>query len=96
MSAPALAGDKGKTPGGCSNPYALGGYDDTGNLYVNGVADPRNAQLIPVLGADTLFAVFSSVDHNQDGYLCFKLPDGWTAGNTTNRDGFYNLVDNKS
>jgi hypothetical protein len=92
----AFAGDKGKASGGCSNPYALAIYDDNGNLLVGGAVDQRNAQLIPLLGGDTLFAIFRSVDRNNDGALCFKLPDGWTSGNTDNRAGFYNLVDNKS
>ena len=52
--------------------------------------------MIPLLGKDVLIAVFQSVDHNKDGALCFKLPDGWLSGNTDNRTGFYNLVDNKS
>jgi len=92
----AFAGDKGKTPGGCSNPYTLATYDETGNIFVDGVAYPPNVELINTLGAATLYAILQGVDHNGDFALCFKLPHGWTSGNTLNRTDYVNLVDNKT
>jgi len=101
VGTPALAGEKGKTSGGCSNPYTFATYDSNGHLYVNGnLSDPlqRNEDLLNTPGIDPLAigALFASLDHNGDNGLCYKLPDGWTSGNTANRDGFVNLVDNKS
>jgi hypothetical protein len=38
-------------------------------------------------------AIFASVDHNNDGMLCYKLPNGWTEG-TSKQVDLLSLVDN--
>jgi len=96
MPGPAFAGDKGKAEGGCSNPYTLMTYDQTGRLSGDEALQERSDELLgTVFTADEAFALFQSIDHNNNLALCVKLPDGWLAGNTSNRDGFVNLVDDK-
>ena len=98
MSAPAFAGDKGKTPGGCSNPYTPVTYDGNGQITGDADLSARNQQLLDsgVLTPAQVAAIYTSLDHNGDNVLCAKLPDGWNSGNTDNRTGFLNFVDNKS
>lgn len=103
LAAPtALAGESGKSGGtGCSNPYTSGHYDPaTGLLYFDdtGLAEPRTEELVDsgAFTLDEMDALLESIDHNGDQHLCFKTPSGWTSGNTANRDGFVNLVDNKA
>jgi len=93
----ALAGDKGKTSGGCSNPYTLMTYDETGRLSGDDALQQRSDELLgTVFTPEEAFALFQSIDHNGNFALCVKLPNGWTSGNTSNRDGFVNLVDDKT
>jgi len=97
ISAPAFAGDKGKTSGGCSNPYTLMTYDETGRLSGDDALQQRSDELLgTVFTPEEAFALFQSIDHNGNFALCVKLPNGWTSGNTSNRDGFVNLVDDKT
>jgi len=98
LTNPAFAGDKGKTSGDCSNPYTAMTYDDEGNLTGDSDLSARNQELLDsgVLTTDELLAILGSIDHNGDNVICAKLPNGWTSGNTDNRTGFLNLVDNKS
>jgi len=95
----ALAGDKGKSGDGCADSYNLGYWDaSTGQLYyANGTVETRTQDGLTqgFLTKDALDALLSSIDHNGNGSLCFKLPNGWTSGNTDNRTYFVNLVDDK-
>lgn len=102
MPGPAFAGEGGKSgDSGCSNPYTLGFYAlDSGRLYLDAEhksEEPRTEALVDsgAFETEALVALLQSIDHNADAELCFKLPNGWTEGNTSNRDGFVNLVDNK-
>ena len=97
LTAPAYAGDKGKTSGGCSNPYTAMRYDSQGRLTGDPDLSARNQALLTSGFPSTeLVALFASIDHNGDYVLCAQLPDGWTSGNTDNKTGLLNLVDNKS
>ena len=92
VSAPAPAAfADGKATMGCSSPYTLASTD---------VIDANSQPLVAAgfFTEDSLTALLNSLDHNGDGFLCYKTPSGWTGPAATNgaqRDGFVNLVDDK-
>lgn len=99
VDAPAFA-DNGKSGGaGCSPQYTLVSYDlANGELILpDGNPEPNTLNgldtgVFTVAFAD---ALFSSLDHNGDGALCFKYVSGWDQPQNGNgRAGIYvNLVD---
>jgi hypothetical protein len=76
----------GKAALGCSPPYQLATITTIYNF----------SQPLVTAGyftEDSLLALLNSLDHNGDGYLCYKVPPGWTPGSP--KAGFVNLVDDK-
>src|SRR5436190_12018102 len=91
VGTPAALAD-GKAQLGCSSPYTAGTL---------GVIDSFSQSLVSAgfFTEDTLWALLVSLDHNGDGSLCYKTPNGWygpPATNGAHRDGFVNLIDNKA
>jgi hypothetical protein len=81
----------GKATLGCSPPYkqATIAYIDT---YSQPLVTAR------FFTEDSLTALLNKVDHNADGYVCYKTPPGWLGPPATNAAhllGYLDLVDNK-
>lgn len=86
--APAAFAD-GKSAMGCSSPYTLGSISEIDTFSQPLVAEGFFTE-------DSLTALLTSLDHNGDGYLCFKTPSGWDgppATNASQKQGFVNLTD---
>lgn len=82
----------GKAQLGCSSPYKLATISDIDAFSQPLVTDGFFTE-------DSLLALLVSLDHNGDGSLCYKTPDGWSGPPSTNgaqRAGFVNLVDDKA
>ena len=82
---------EGKATLGCSQPYQLGSISDIDAFSQPLVDEGYYTQ-------DSLLALLNSLDHNGDGYLCYKVPAGWNGPPATSgahRAGFVNLVDDK-
>lgn len=98
----------GKSAMGCSTDYYLGSIDSTpadeSNFSTN-LTDPNfsiywySEKLLVVPGTISevaLTSLLTQLDHNGDGYLCYKVPAGWYGPPSTNasgKAGFLNLVD---
>lgn len=72
---------------------------DLVNMPGNATYEPLNhngltSGLFQSEGLDVL-AIFKSVDHNGNGMLCYKLPNGWTQG-TSKQTDLLSLVDDKT
>ena len=81
----------GKSTLGCSQPYQLDSIQDIYNFSLPLIEE---GYFTP----DSAMAFLNSLDHNGDGYLCYKLPSGWNgppATNGANKEYFVNLVDDK-
>lgn len=81
----------GKATMGCSQPYQLASIAD-----IDAFSQPLVQE--GFFTEDSLLALLNSLDHNGDGYLCYKVPPGWTGPPATSgaqRAGFVNLVDDK-
>jgi hypothetical protein len=81
----------GKATMGCSQPYQLASIAD-----IDAFSQPLVQE--GFFTEDSLLALLNTLDHNGDGYLCFKVPPGWTGPPATSgaqRAGFVNLVDDK-
>ncbi len=81
----------GKATLGCSQPYQLGSISD-----IDAFSQPLVQE--GFYTEDSLLALLNSLDHNGDGYLCYKVPSGWygpPATSGAHRAGFVNLVDDK-
>src|SRR5947209_8677855 len=90
VGTPAALAD-GKAQLGCSSPYTLATIGDIAAFSQPLVSAGFYTQ-------ESLMALLVSLDHNGDGSLCYKTPDGWfgpPASNGAHRDGFVNLVDDK-
>lgn len=90
VTAPSAFAD-GKSTMGCSPSYTLGSFNQIEILSAS-IIGPGLP--FPTLADEV--ALLTSLDHNGDGYLCFKLPPGWDGPPATNgaqRAGFLNLVD---
>jgi hypothetical protein len=90
VSIPSALAD-GKAQLGCSSPYTLATISDI---------DAFTQPLVTAgfFTQDSLMALLVSLDHNADGSLCYKTPDGWfgpPATSGAHRSGFVNLVDDK-
>ena len=98
----------GKSAAGCSTPYYLGSIDSNkqdessfstnltdGNFSIYWYSE-KWLVAPGTISEDALISLLSQLDHNDDGYLCYKLPEGWTGPPSTNasgKAGFLNLVD---
>lgn len=94
-----VASADGKSVAGCAGGYTLVSYNDQGQLIVVSTGLPE-ARTEAGLESGTFnpaasLALFEALDHNGDNMLCYKLPNGWTSGNTDNRTYYVNLVDDK-
>ena len=87
-SAPAaFAG--GKDAIGCSPAYT---HDTITDIY--DFSQPLVQEGYFTDGPDgTLMTLLKSLDHNNNGWLCYKTPPGWV--NVSQKDYFVNLVDDK-
>lgn len=77
---------------GCSPPYQKASIE-----VIYGFSEGLVPQYFPTDAA--LMQLLTSLDHNGDGELCWKIPPGWTgppALNGAHRQGFVNLVDDNS